>query len=237
MLKRLAEQPPLEPSNGSKSRVSRRQLDADMERHKTELQKLQGEDDWMFDCSVCGVHGQNWVRYALHLANRLTLYRTMARTVSHARNAVFGSTARATASRSKRPRRRSSTSYAGHASSRPRTQAQPLWSSRDSSRQSNRRGSVEGRERFPPQSQSRKCRRLDARRKWSRSTTWTTWVLQAAVYSVELPCRRRRRRDRLWSTKGHLTSLQPSPVTTPRPNTTLPHHPRRRRPTTTTPTT
>jgi hypothetical protein len=65
MLKRLAEQPALELSDGAKARVSRRQLDADMERHKMELEKLQGEDDWMFDCSVCGVHGQNWVRASL----------------------------------------------------------------------------------------------------------------------------------------------------------------------------
>jgi hypothetical protein len=69
-LQRLAEEASLDQSNGAKSRISRRQLDADMERHKMELERLQGEDDWIFDCSVCGVYGQNLVRSLLGSGQR-----------------------------------------------------------------------------------------------------------------------------------------------------------------------
>jgi hypothetical protein len=48
--------------NGEKARMSERQLKADMEKRKKELEELV-EEDWVFDCAVCGVHGQNWVCY------------------------------------------------------------------------------------------------------------------------------------------------------------------------------
>jgi hypothetical protein len=60
-LQRLAEEAPLDQSNGVKFRISRRQLNADMELHKKELERIHEEADWVFDCSVCGVHGQNLV--------------------------------------------------------------------------------------------------------------------------------------------------------------------------------
>ena len=42
-------------------RVSERQLKAQMQQRQRELEKLQQEDTWTFDCSKCGVHGQNLV--------------------------------------------------------------------------------------------------------------------------------------------------------------------------------
>ncbi|KAL2012920.1 hypothetical protein VTN00DRAFT_445 [Thermoascus crustaceus] len=41
------------------SRVSERHLKAEMERQKKSLEELAQEDQWIFDCSGCGVHGQN----------------------------------------------------------------------------------------------------------------------------------------------------------------------------------
>lgn len=41
------------------ARVSERQLKAMMEKGKQDLEALQLEEPWTFDCSVCGVHGEN----------------------------------------------------------------------------------------------------------------------------------------------------------------------------------
>jgi hypothetical protein len=41
-----------------RGRISERQLKADMEKRKQELENLQQDDTWYFDC-VCGAHGQN----------------------------------------------------------------------------------------------------------------------------------------------------------------------------------
>ncbi|MCJ1382645.1 hypothetical protein MMC17_005758 [Xylographa soralifera] len=41
------------------ARMSERHLKAEMEKKKKELEKLAQEDEWIFDCSVCGVHGEN----------------------------------------------------------------------------------------------------------------------------------------------------------------------------------
>jgi hypothetical protein len=56
-LDKLAE----EEANGipNTSRISERQLKADVERRKKELEELAQEEEWVFDCSVCGVHGKN----------------------------------------------------------------------------------------------------------------------------------------------------------------------------------
>ncbi len=43
------------------ARMSERHLKAEMEKRKRELEKLTQEDEWVFDCSVCGVHGDNLV--------------------------------------------------------------------------------------------------------------------------------------------------------------------------------
>lgn len=42
-------------------RLSERQLKAEMEKHKKDLESLKEEDQWIFDCSVCGIHGENVV--------------------------------------------------------------------------------------------------------------------------------------------------------------------------------
>ncbi|OJJ97844.1 hypothetical protein ASPACDRAFT_45143 [Aspergillus aculeatus ATCC 16872] len=41
------------------SRASERHLRAEMERYRKNLEDLSQEDQWTFDCSGCGVHGQN----------------------------------------------------------------------------------------------------------------------------------------------------------------------------------
>ncbi|SLM38919.1 phd finger domain protein [Lasallia pustulata] len=41
------------------ARMSERHLKAEMEKRKKELDKLAQEDEWFFDCSKCGVHGEN----------------------------------------------------------------------------------------------------------------------------------------------------------------------------------
>ena len=43
------------------ARMSERHLKAEMEKRKKELDKLAQEDEWFFDCSKCGVHGENLV--------------------------------------------------------------------------------------------------------------------------------------------------------------------------------
>ena len=43
------------------ARMSERHLKAEIEKKKKELEKLAQEDEWIFDCSVCGVHGENIV--------------------------------------------------------------------------------------------------------------------------------------------------------------------------------
>ena len=46
------------------ARMSERHLKREMEKRKKELAALAEEDEWTFDCSVCGVHGENLVRYS-----------------------------------------------------------------------------------------------------------------------------------------------------------------------------
>ena len=43
------------------ARMSERHLKAEVEKKKKELEKLAAEDQWVFDCSGCGVHGENIV--------------------------------------------------------------------------------------------------------------------------------------------------------------------------------
>ena len=46
--------------DAERARISERKLKADMQKRQQELERLQQqEDDWVFDCSVCGLHGQN----------------------------------------------------------------------------------------------------------------------------------------------------------------------------------
>ncbi|OJD10013.1 hypothetical protein AJ78_08800 [Emergomyces pasteurianus Ep9510] len=41
------------------ARMSERHLKAEMEKRKRDLEALQNEEQWIFDCSGCGVHGEN----------------------------------------------------------------------------------------------------------------------------------------------------------------------------------
>lgn len=43
------------------ARMSERHLKAEMEKKRLELERLAQEDQWIFDCSKCGVHGENLV--------------------------------------------------------------------------------------------------------------------------------------------------------------------------------
>lgn len=53
------------------ARMSERHLKAEMEKRKKELDKLAQEDEWFFDCSKCGVHGENLVSITFALGKRL----------------------------------------------------------------------------------------------------------------------------------------------------------------------
>ena len=45
-------------------RLSERQRKVEMEKRRQELEKFAAQqDDWYFDCAICGVHGKNLVRY------------------------------------------------------------------------------------------------------------------------------------------------------------------------------
>jgi type IV secretory pathway VirB10-like protein len=48
--------------DSGEARMSERHLKAEMEKRKKELAALAQEDEWSFDCSKCGVHGENLVR-------------------------------------------------------------------------------------------------------------------------------------------------------------------------------
>ena len=48
-------------SENGEARMSERNLKVEMEKRKKELDALAEDDEWTFDCSICGVHGQNVV--------------------------------------------------------------------------------------------------------------------------------------------------------------------------------
>lgn len=45
------------------ARGSERHLKAQMEKHKRDLERLSADEDWVFDCSGCGVYGKNVVSH------------------------------------------------------------------------------------------------------------------------------------------------------------------------------
>lgn len=53
-------------------RGSERHLKAQMDKTKKDLEKLEDEDDWTFDCSGCGIHGANLVNLPSALDVHLT---------------------------------------------------------------------------------------------------------------------------------------------------------------------
>lgn len=51
--------------DAGESRMSERHLKAEMEKRRKELAALAEDDEWVFDCSKCGVHGTNLVSLTL----------------------------------------------------------------------------------------------------------------------------------------------------------------------------
>ncbi|KAK7511326.1 hypothetical protein IWZ03DRAFT_352932 [Phyllosticta citriasiana] len=43
----------------NEARLSERHLKAEMQRRQKELERMQEEENWVFDCAVCGIHGEN----------------------------------------------------------------------------------------------------------------------------------------------------------------------------------
>ena len=57
---RASSQDPTSDSAAEGKRISERQIKTQRAQHKKELEKLaEDEDKWYFDCSVCGMHGEN----------------------------------------------------------------------------------------------------------------------------------------------------------------------------------
>jgi len=54
--------------DAGEARLSERHLKAEMEKKKKELAALAEDDVWFFDCSKCGVHGENLVGFVFSLA-------------------------------------------------------------------------------------------------------------------------------------------------------------------------
>jgi hypothetical protein len=80
------------------ARGSERHLKAQMEKHKRDLESLSADEDWVFDCSGCGVHGKNIVSIwplSTFLRSLISGYRTTERTVSLVKSAMCGNTANA----------------------------------------------------------------------------------------------------------------------------------------------
>lgn len=103
--------------DAGEARMSERHLKAEMAKRKNELAALTQENEWSFDCSKCGVHGENLVSaFVNEFLVVLIAIRMTAPIASPARNATFGNIALVTASRRPRQRRRTSTSYATTAS-------------------------------------------------------------------------------------------------------------------------
>ena len=47
-------------SEKGESRISERHLRAEVEKRKKMLRELNNDDHWIFDCSGCGIHGEDW---------------------------------------------------------------------------------------------------------------------------------------------------------------------------------
>ena len=68
--------------NKHSNRMSERNYEAEMRRRQDELEQTKQEDKWIFDCSVCGLHGNNYVGYlCCCIIFLLTMSRTMVYTV------------------------------------------------------------------------------------------------------------------------------------------------------------
>lgn len=117
-LKRLEENSKKAETN--EARMSERHLKAEMERRQKELEQMaQEEENWIFDCAVCGVHGENLVSNMLFDMHPLPDFtRMMGPTALHVSNVMFGSTAHATVSPKRKQSEMIFISYALTASAR-----------------------------------------------------------------------------------------------------------------------
>ena len=100
--------------DAGEARMSERHLKKEIEKRKNEIAALEQEDEWTFDCSVCGVHGENLVRLtcassAFHTKNAP---RTTALIALLVKTAISGSIAHAMGSPRQPLRRTTSISFA-----------------------------------------------------------------------------------------------------------------------------
>lgn len=58
--------------DSNEARLSERHLKAEMKRRQEELQKLSEEDEWVFDCEVCHLYGENLVCPMFHMIMAFT---------------------------------------------------------------------------------------------------------------------------------------------------------------------
>lgn len=85
-------------------RMSERRLKNEIARRREEMDSIRDDESWVFDCAVCGVHGENLVSLTMHPTATFSYlfsvsiptnsnFRMMASTVSLAKSAMFGSIA------------------------------------------------------------------------------------------------------------------------------------------------
>lgn len=113
--------------DAGKARMSERHLKAEMEKKKKELAALAEEDEWVFDCSKCGIHGDNVVWLSNHRSHRTILmgFRMTALIALHAKSATFGSIVPVMASPKRRLKRKTFTSFAETVNVEQRTPKSP----------------------------------------------------------------------------------------------------------------
>ena len=115
-------------ADAGESRVSERQLRAEMEKTKKVLAALQHEDEWTFDCSKCGQHGANLVcAYQSDPSNCVDAPRMMVHTAWLVRGAMSGSIVLAWAFPCRRLRGTTFTSFAMIANAVKKTQRSPRY--------------------------------------------------------------------------------------------------------------
>jgi hypothetical protein len=103
------------------ARGSERHLKAQMEKHKRDLEDLIADEEWIFDCSGCGVHGKNVVCLVpshQHFSRLNRCNRTTVHIASLVKGVMYGSTVNAWAFDESKQRRMTSISCARTANER-----------------------------------------------------------------------------------------------------------------------
>lgn len=127
-LERIAQEQ--EKVNQGESRSSARNLQLELEKSQKNLAELSQEDQWIFDCSGCGVYGENLVSSiplatVFAMGSYLTLCRTMAATVLPVKSAMSGSTVTVLVFDKRTPKKKTSTFSARTASKKKKTLFSP----------------------------------------------------------------------------------------------------------------